>query len=93
MTLINSRWVHRDDEELFEMRSERRPGRPPSTKEDLLKQRIDREIEEFKTGFYIPDLQNSENIERLRRWDGTVGSLAQVKFTRIPKEDASRKIN
>ncbi|KAI5842385.1 translation machinery-associated protein 16 [Morchella snyderi] len=86
------KWVHRDDEELFEMHSERRPGRPTSTKEDLLKQRIDREIEEFRTGFYIPDLQDSENIERLRRWDGTVGSLAQVRFTRISKEDTLMKI-
>lgn len=68
------------------MQSERRAGRPASPKEDLLKQRINRELEEFRTGFYVPDLQNWENIEWLQRWDGSVGSLAQVKFARVSKD-------
>lgn len=82
------RWVHRDDDELSRIQSERRSGRPASPKEDLLKQRINRELEEFRTGFYVPDLQNWENMEWLQRWDGSVGSLAQVKFTRISKDDS-----
>lgn len=82
------RWVHRDDAELSRMQSERRAGRPASTKEDLLKQRINRELEEFRTGFYVPNLENMENMEWLQRWDGSVGSLAQVKFTRISKDES-----
>lgn len=78
--------MHRSDDELSRMRAERRPGRPTSAKGDILKQRVTRELEEYRTGFYIPNLQSSENIERLQRWDGSVGSLAQVKFTRISKD-------
>lgn len=81
------RWVHRDDAELSRMQSERRARRPASPKEDLLKQRINRELEEFRTGFYVPDLQSWENMEWLQRWDGSVGALAQVKFVRISKDE------
>ncbi|KAL0637793.1 translation machinery-associated protein 16 [Maublancomyces gigas] len=86
------RWVHRDDAELSRMQSERRAGRPASPKEDLLKQRINRELEEFRTGFYVPDLQSWENMEWLQRWDGSVGALAQVKFVRISKDESPVEI-
>jgi translation machinery-associated protein 16 len=43
-------------------------------------------MEEFVTGFHLPNLQDWQNIENLKRWDGTVGSLAQVRFTRVAKE-------
>jgi len=83
-----SRWVHRNDEELSELQKARRPGRPPSAKEDSLKQSIAQEMEEFRTGFYVPDLQDWANIEWLQRWDGSVGALAQIRFKRIAKEDS-----
>ncbi|PUU73800.1 translation machinery-associated protein 16 [Tuber borchii] len=82
------RWVHRNDEELCELQKARRPGRPPSAKEDSLKQSIAREMEEFRTGFYVPDLQDWANIEWLQRWDGSVGALAQIRFKRIAREDS-----
>ncbi|PWW74362.1 hypothetical protein C7212DRAFT_329114 [Tuber magnatum] len=82
------RWVHRNDEELAGLQRARRPGRPPSTEGGLLKQRIVREMEEFRTGFYVPDLQDWANIEWLQRWDGSVGALAQIRFRRIAREDS-----
>jgi translation machinery-associated protein 16 len=81
------RWVHRDDHELERYEAERRPGRPPVAKHLELKNRIEKEVEEFRTGFYVPDLQDFDNIMNLQRWDGKTGSLAQVKFTRVPQED------
>lgn len=80
------RWVHRHDKELSEIKSQRRPGRPASTKEDLLLRKITQEMEEFQTGFYVPDLQDWANIEWLQRWNGSVGALAQIRFIRISKE-------
>ncbi|KAG0130119.1 translation machinery-associated protein 16 [Tuber indicum] len=86
-------WVHRNDGELSELQKARRPGRSPSTKEDLLKQNVAREIEEFRTGFYVPDLQDWANIEWLQRWDGSVGALAQIRFRRIAREDSEDSSN
>ncbi|KAL7274914.1 translation machinery-associated protein 16 [Rhizina undulata] len=87
-----AKWVHRDDEELAEFQSKRRPGRPATNKEDLLKMKIDKEIEEFRTGYYVPDLQDWANVERLKRWDGSVGGLAQITFTRITRDDLSSEL-
>jgi len=81
------KWVHRDHRELNRYEQERRPGRPRVPKHVELINRVERETEEFATGFRMPDLQDWENIENLKRWDGTVGSLAQVRFARVPKED------
>ncbi|KAF8252835.1 hypothetical protein K440DRAFT_594429 [Wilcoxina mikolae CBS 423.85] len=86
-------WVHRDDHELERYEQERRPGRPPLPKHMDLKNRVEREMEEFVTGFHIPDLQDWQNIENLQRWDGTIGSLAQVRFTRVTKEGSSITTN
>lgn len=44
-------FLKRDDDVLEKMKSERRPGRPASTKQDQLQQRIDKEWAEYKTGF------------------------------------------
>ena len=87
LPLVCCRWVHRNDHELNRYEQERRPGRPRIPKHVELINRVERELEEFATGFRIPDLQDWENIENLKRWDGNVGSLAQVRFTRVVKED------
>ena len=79
--------MHRDDGELERYERERRPGRPPAPKHTALKNRVEKEIEEFRTGFYMPDLQDWENIENLQHWDGKTGSLALVEFTRVAKDD------
>lgn len=78
--------MHRDDHELERFEKERRPGRPPTAKHLALKNRIEREMEEFKTGYKVPDLTKMENVEALKRWDGTNGSLAQVSFTWVARD-------
>ena len=49
-------------------------------------------MEEFRTGFYVPDLQDWANIEWLQRWDGSVGALAQIRFKRIAREDSEASL-
>lgn len=43
--------MHQYDEELSELKKARRPGRPSSTKEDLLKVKINALLKEYQTGF------------------------------------------
>lgn len=45
------RYIGRDDEELEQLKAKRRPGRPASTQQDTLQQRIDNEKREYKSGF------------------------------------------
>ncbi|KAI5794655.1 translation machinery-associated protein 16 [Pyronema domesticum] len=81
------KWVDRNKPELERFESERRPGRPRIPKHQELINAVEAEKNEYVTGFYMPDLQDFDNIISLQRWDGNLGSLAQVKFTRVPKDD------
>lgn len=51
MANCNCRFVHQYDEEYEEAKKARRPGRPPSSKEDLLKMKIDALQKEYRDGF------------------------------------------
>jgi translation machinery-associated protein 16 len=83
-------YISRDAEELAEIQAERRPGRPPSKREELLKHRREQEDKEYKSGFWIPDLTDQENIDMLRLWQGQWNALSVVKFLRITS-DGSKK--
>lgn len=86
------RWVRRDDEELVRYEAGRRPGRAAIPKHADLKNRVEKEREEFRTGFLIPDVYDLDNIVNLQLWDGTVGSLAQVNFIHVSKEDTAEEV-
>lgn len=78
-------YVQRDDEEVAKLEAERRPGRPRSTREDLLKQRIAMEEREYEGGFWIPDMSDTANLELLRNWNGEWTSLNTLKYVRLSK--------
>lgn len=88
---VYERWVARDEEELSECIKARRPGRPAHPKQLKLQQQIEKDREEFRTGFLVPDMQDFANVERLKRWDGTTGGLAQVNFTRVTRDPLPKK--
>lgn len=46
-------FVHRHDDEMAAAKSSRRPGRPPSTKEDLLGLKMLELEKEYKAGFCL----------------------------------------
>ncbi len=50
-TTLTPSFVHQYDEELSEIKKVRRPGRPASTREDLLKVKIDKLEKEHQNGF------------------------------------------
>ncbi|TVY35646.1 Translation machinery-associated protein [Lachnellula subtilissima] len=84
--LQNLTWhsfVHQYDEEFNALKKERRAGRPPSTREDLLKIKIAADEKEYETGFYLPDLTDADNTVFLERWDGDWSYLSTLKWVRI----------
>lgn len=84
--LIQISYVTRDTKELTQLQSERRPGRPPSTREDALKQKIAMEDREYSTGYWLPDLRDKENLQQLRLWNGDWNSMGNIKYIRLSKD-------
>ena len=84
LTLIS--YIRRKDNELAKIRSERRPGRPPSNHEDQLKQLILTEEREFESGFWMPDMTDASNVEQLRNWNGEWASLNLFQYVRLSKD-------
>ncbi|ORY58864.1 translation machinery-associated protein 16 [Pseudomassariella vexata] len=76
-------YVHQYDEEMSELKKARRPGRPSSTKEDLLKMKIERLSKEHENGFLVPDLTTEDNTKLLDRWEGSWSYLTGMQWVRV----------
>ena len=83
--LSSHSYITRHAPELSALQSSRRPNRPSSAREDLLKQRISQEEREYEAGFWIPDIQNQETLSLLGEWNGEWTSLARLKFVRMTR--------
>ncbi|KAK9239799.1 translation machinery-associated protein 16, partial [Lipomyces kononenkoae] len=79
-------FTNRDDAELEQLKSTRRPGRPASARQDALQTRKDFEVEEFNTGFYMPDLMDKQNVKLFRDWNLEHSGIGHLRFVRIAKE-------
>ncbi|KAF2099978.1 hypothetical protein NA57DRAFT_75480 [Rhizodiscina lignyota] len=76
-------YLSRNDAELEELAASRRQGRPPSNRETQLRHQKVLEEKELTSGFWAPDLQDAETVEKLRGWNGEWVPLGQMKFLRI----------
>ncbi|KAL9585956.1 MAG: hypothetical protein Q9212_001222 [Teloschistes hypoglaucus] len=83
---MSNSYLSRNADELATIQSERRPGRPTSTREDTLKQGIDAEDKEYASGFWIPDISDAATVDRLTEWNGEWSSLNNLKFVRVAKD-------
>lgn len=90
---MNISYLNRYDEELAEVKSQRRPGRPSSTREDLLQQFMTTEDREYNGGFWIPELQDEGNLRILREWNGEWTALNTFKFVRLSRHGIIQKSN
>jgi len=82
-----TQYINRNSDELTRLKSERRPGRPPSTREDLLNNMLKQEEDEYKSGFEIPDLQDEKNVEALQEWTGEWNTMmSRIKFVRVARD-------
>ncbi|KAJ9620990.1 translation machinery-associated protein 16 [Taxawa tesnikishii (nom. ined.)] len=84
-------YISRDDEELEQLKAERRPGRPVSRKQEILEQRRASEEKEYEAGLWMPDMRDQANNKKLRDWKHTWGALSQINFVRIYKDGAIKE--
>ncbi|KAK3677379.1 translation machinery-associated protein 16 [Recurvomyces mirabilis] len=83
-------YLTRNEDEIEQLQSERRPGRPPATRLTLLEQQKKVEAKEYETGFWVPNLADEETLIKLDKWDGSWIGLANMRFVRI---DAGGKVH
>ncbi|KAI5950429.1 TMA16 [Candida margitis] len=83
--LIES-FIGQDRQRLNEVKQEHRKGRPISTKQKLLAEKLKHEEHLFATGYKIPDLSHEETVTRLRNWNGTTGATTGFKFVHVSKD-------
>ncbi|CDS82475.1 uncharacterized protein SPSC_03294 [Sporisorium scitamineum] len=80
---ISQNFLTRHNDELQELKAERRPGRPPLKREVELKELIAKEAQEYQEGFELPDLTNLTNVKLLRDWQGDPQALLLFRMVRI----------
>lgn len=83
---MRASFISRDDEELEEIRSQRRPGRPASKAEERLAEAKDAEEREHKGGFWVPDLRDEDSRSKLEGWNGDWAGLNSLHFVRVVKK-------
>lgn len=76
-------FIARDDEELAELKAAQRPGRSRSKAEDLILNRIEAEQKEHKSGFWVPELRDTDSLDKLKRWGGHWAGLNTLNFVRV----------
>ncbi|KAL3951894.1 hypothetical protein ACCO45_013611 [Purpureocillium lilacinum] len=79
------------DEEYDSLEKARRPGRPGSAREDLLKMKIAALRTEFKNGFVIPDIIKEENVKLLAEWEGSWARLTTLPWIKVSSEGNVRQ--
>jgi translation machinery-associated protein 16 len=85
MKLFIEAFLSRDDEEIEQLQSERRKGRPPTNRQLLLENKKKHEQSEYLAGYQIPDLSDKLTVELLRSWNGTNGMLNKFKYIFVSK--------
>ena len=80
---VRENFLTRHDDELQELKAERRPGRPPHKRELELKETIAKELQEYNAGFELPDLTSTTNVKLLRDWQGDPQALPLFRMVRI----------
>jgi len=87
MRTVIQEFIDRNQPEIAKLEKERRPGRPPSNKLLNLKNLVDFETQEYKSGFNMVDLTDPKTVESLLAWNGTWGGINTLKMTRISRDE------
>lgn len=83
MKLFVEAFLTRDDEEIEQLQSERRKGRPPTNRQLLLENKRKYEQSEYSSGYEIPDLRDEQTVKLLKSWNGTSGMLNKFKYIHL----------
>lgn len=82
-TFVKSAFLTRHDDEIAQLESDRRPGRPPPKRLQELKDLKVKELQDYNDGIEIPDLTNKTNVELLRDWEGDPHAMPTFRMVRI----------
>jgi len=83
MQAIIRDYINRHDEEIEQLKAERRPGRPPSIRQTALEGQKDMERKEYESGLWFPNLRDEETLVKLDGWQGDWASLGSMRFLRV----------
>ncbi|KAK2802527.1 hypothetical protein FQN50_007333 [Emmonsiellopsis sp. PD_5] len=86
-----TRFISRNEPELQQLQSERRPGRPPAKREEVLRERIEAENKEFGSGFWVPEMGETDNLKKLAAWNGEWSAMSTIGFVRVTREGVKQK--
>lgn len=89
-SLIDS-YISRHDDEIDQLRAERRAGRPPSSRQTLLEQQRDSEKSEYESGFWLPNFQDEETLVKLNDWNGEWSGLGVLRFIRVDNQGVAKE--
>lgn len=85
-TLIQA-YVDRLNQEIEELERQRRPGRPRPAKLDSLLHQREKDEQEYKDGFEIPNLLSPATVRAVLSWEGSLGGLSSIKdWIRVAKD-------
>ncbi|KAK6459182.1 translation machinery-associated protein 16 [Scheffersomyces xylosifermentans] len=79
-------FISRFDDELEQLRKDRRPGRPQTNRQQILEEKRKYDQQIYLTGFKIPDLTDKGTVDRLKLWNGTTGGATVMKFVHVSKD-------
>lgn len=75
--------VMRHDDDLEEFRAQRRPGRPMTSKHQILEEKAKHDAHLWETGIKVPNLMDKDTVHALRNWNGTTGGATVFKMVEI----------
>ncbi|RDA87411.1 hypothetical protein CP532_6992 [Ophiocordyceps camponoti-leonardi (nom. inval.)] len=76
-------FIHRHDEDFDALKKARRPGRPPSAKEDLMKMKMSALETEYQNGFALPDVLQENKAKLLADWEGSWSKLTTLSWIKV----------
>ncbi|KAL2210881.1 hypothetical protein CC79DRAFT_544329 [Sarocladium strictum] len=85
------RYIAFAEEEFAEAKKERRPGRPASAKEDLMKLRLATLQKEHEQGFSLPDVTTTTGVAALMLWEGEWSYLSNIPWVKVNKAGELRQ--
>lgn len=76
----------RFDEEIADLQSEKRAGRPVSSRQKILQEKKKHEQHVYETGFRVVNISDKHTVEWLKLWNGSNGGVTVMDFIHIHKD-------
>lgn len=86
-----AQYLARYEDEIEEIQTDRRPGRPPPTRLIALQHQKANDEKESASGMWVPDMRDKETLEVLSNWKGDWTSLHLFKFIRVARDGTVRE--